>query len=354
MTRTIRNTVAAIALSLAAGGCIPFVLPIPYPANSPRYAPELTTDLNPGTDTATTVIAKLGPPDISRSNDRIRIYDWTVDGGRWIVGAVGFGGGTLKDAGPITSHHYLMLLRFDDDGVLRSKELAGPANKGASESEPSRGADRYCFVSGLCLEHQLLSQGACPHGCKTDRVVTVPATVEPMPPPIGTTCRLIVWAAPGEWSTGVPIRPADSSVTNDRVLDPEQRPTDAPASGQGQTYGYAWLPNGAFASFEVVTGRASLQAVLPLDMPAWHLLVAPLLINDLLAHYERVAAIPCEPGTVVYAELGEEKGGHRSNLTLIPLDGAVGRATVNEMRQVLLPPEIFGQVGDTVDVTRSD
>jgi hypothetical protein len=352
MTRTIRNTVAAIALSLAAGGCIPFVLPIPYPANSPRYAPELTTDLNPGTDTATTVTAKLGPPDISRSNDRIRIYDWTVNGGRWIVGAVGIAGGTVQDAGPITSHHYLMLLRFDDDGVLRSKELAGPANKGANESEPSRGADRYCFDSGLCLEHQLLSQSACPHGCKTDRVITVPATVQP--PPIGNACRLIVWAAPGEWSTGVPIRPADPSVSSDRLLDPEQRPADAPASGQAPTYTYAWLPNGTFASFEVGTRRASLQAVLPPYMPAWHLLVAPLLIHDVLAHYERVATIPCEPGTVVYAELGEEKSGHRRNLTLTPLDEAVGRAAVSDMRQVLLPPEIFGQVVDTAEAMRSN
>ena len=354
MMRTIRNTITAMMLSLAAGGCIPFVVPIPYPANSPRYAPELTTDLNPGTDTAATVTTKLGAPDISRSNDRIWVYDWTVNGGRWIAGFVGFGGGTVQDAGPITSHHYLMLLRFDDDGVLQSKELAGPANKGANESEPSRGADRYCFDSGPCLEHQVLSQGACPHGCQTDRVVTVPATVEAMPPPTGNTCRLIVWAAPGEWATGVPIRPADLSVTSDRVLDPEQRRADAPASRQGPTYAYAWLPNGAFASFEVGTGRASLQAVLPPYMPAWHLLVAPLLIHDVLAHYERVAAIPCEPGTVVYAELGEAKSGRRRTLTLTPLDEGVGRAAVTDMRQVLLPPEIFGLVGDTAEAMRSN
>lgn len=65
------------------------------------------------------VALRFGEPDLILSRDRILVYHWAVSHGYWFVG-----GYTAAAAGPI-SKDYLLVLEFDENGVLRRFEPSG-------------------------------------------------------------------------------------------------------------------------------------------------------------------------------------------------------------------------------------
>jgi hypothetical protein len=65
------------------------------------------------------VLLRFGEPDLILNQDRILIYHWTVSHGYWFVG-----GGYSSAGGPIPKD-YLIMLEFDEQGLLKKHERTG-------------------------------------------------------------------------------------------------------------------------------------------------------------------------------------------------------------------------------------
>ena len=181
-------------ISLLLTGCI---LPVPTPANPPRFSPEQLGQLTEGLTTRDSVASTLGTPDLRRANDRFWFYHWTVDRGVWLV--IPFG------APPLISEQFILVLEFDGGGVLRSKEFAGVADKSA---------ERYCTGSDVCVEHRVVPEGpAKPHSGvgfanelqsfdDAESVVTIRGAAKDRvawPALSDNECVLVLWPEKQDW-----------------------------------------------------------------------------------------------------------------------------------------------------------
>jgi len=139
-TLALRRAATLVTVSLLVTGCIP--IPVPTPASPPRFSSEQLAQITEGFATRDGVASTLGAPDLRRADDRFWIYHWTVDRGAWVEIPL------PAKLGPISSEQLILVLYFDEGGVLRSKEFAG-ADKSTS--------DRYCTAIGVCLEHRVFT-----------------------------------------------------------------------------------------------------------------------------------------------------------------------------------------------------
>jgi len=135
-----QNTISiVISTVMALSACVP--LPLPWPSDSPRYSPEQIAKIREGYSSRDEVVSVLGEGDIQRLDDRYWVYNWKVGSGKWILIPLlpPFGG----TAGPVVSKKFILFLEFDNKGILLSKQFG------------DKTADKYCTVSGLCLEHDV-------------------------------------------------------------------------------------------------------------------------------------------------------------------------------------------------------
>lgn len=111
-------------LPLLLAGCI--VLPIPlgegYVSAGREPPPGAEARFTLGTTTRTEVIASLGEPSATWDEAGVIVYDW--DRVRWVVlWLIGGRGGAAAGAFELPDHH-MLILRFDQAGILRRAEHA--------------------------------------------------------------------------------------------------------------------------------------------------------------------------------------------------------------------------------------
>jgi len=78
---------------------------------------EETAVLTPGATSREEVLLRFGEPDVALEGERVLAYEWAVVHGYYFVGAYYTGTG-----GPIPKR-YLLLLAFDESGVLERWEV---------------------------------------------------------------------------------------------------------------------------------------------------------------------------------------------------------------------------------------
>jgi hypothetical protein len=132
------TTSIVIFAVLALSACVP--LPLPWPSSTPRYSPEQIAKIQEGYSSRDEVISVLGWADIQRLDDRYWLYHWKVDSGKLIViPLLPLVGGIF----PLVYEQFVLFLTFDEKGILLSKQFG------------DKTADKYCTVSGLCLQHKV-------------------------------------------------------------------------------------------------------------------------------------------------------------------------------------------------------
>ncbi len=181
-------------LMLVFGGLVACVaIPLPRAQNPPRFSARQLEALAGSGVSRAAVAASLGPPDLRRAAERVWIYHWRLDRGRWLVVPLApLAGGT---AGPVQSQQLVQVYEFDADGILRRQAQARLV-------DPRRG-DRYCTDEGVCLEHPVqvgTRSGGFIVSDYTDAgsVVSVEAGSmlgEERADPGGARCSLTVWLA---------------------------------------------------------------------------------------------------------------------------------------------------------------
>jgi len=120
-TFALRRAATLVTVSLLVTGCI--LVPVPTPATPPRLSSEQLAQITEGLASRDSVASTLGAPDLRRADDRFWIYHWTVDRGMWFaIPLLPVVGGNI---GPLSSKQVILVLKFDEGGVLRSKEFAG-------------------------------------------------------------------------------------------------------------------------------------------------------------------------------------------------------------------------------------
>jgi len=208
--------------------------------------------------------------------------------------------------GPISSEQLILVLYFDEGGVLRSKEFAG-ADKSTS--------DRYCTAIGVCLEHRVFtghytSGGVVLYGFDdAGSTVTVSGSAKERvawPAPSASECLVVLWPETQDWkrSRGMPFE-------------------------VGEYRG--WLPTGTFAVFDLPTGEYSLREALLAHF------------TDFLPLTEGTSAtFRCEAGQTTYMSLGvSTTKTNRTGFQIVlqPTDPTAAQAMVANMPRVLLPEE---------------
>ena len=113
---------AALLLACLAGGCIVVPLPVPAHSRNPERREVLTEAqlefLREGETTRAEVLLQLGEPDRSTPDGAALLYCWEPARALLLWGTYGAAGWALL--GPDSA----LVLRFDEGGVLRARELA--------------------------------------------------------------------------------------------------------------------------------------------------------------------------------------------------------------------------------------
>ena len=308
-TLALRRAAMLVTVSLLVTGCIP--IPVPTPASPPRFSSEQLAQITEGLATRDGVASTLGAPDLRRADDRFWIYHWTVDRGMWFAIPLSpFVGGNVT---PLSSKRVILVLEFDEGGVLRSKEFAG-AEK--------RTSDRYCTAIGVCLEHRVFTGHYTSGGFgilgfdDAGSSVTVSGSAKERvawPAPSASECLVVLWPETQDWkrSRGMPFE-------------------------VGEYRG--WLPTGTFAVFDLPTGEYSLREALLAHF------------TDFLPLTEGTSAtFRCEAGQTTYMSLGvSTTKTNRTGFQIVlqPTDPTAAQAMVANMPRVLLP-EKNAQPGHT-------
>jgi hypothetical protein len=113
-----------LLLSLGLTGCI--ALPVPlgegYVSAGREIPADTETRFTLGTTTRAEAVASLGEPSATWDEAGIIVYDW--DRVRWLVlWLIGGRGGGAAGAFELPDHH-MLILRFDQAGILRRAEHA--------------------------------------------------------------------------------------------------------------------------------------------------------------------------------------------------------------------------------------
>jgi hypothetical protein len=308
------------ALVLSVGGCI--VLPIPTAATAPRYTPTQLESVRKDTVTQKSVETELlGLPDFRLEAKRIWIYGWTVYSGKWFMGDFlpNYVGGAV--VGHVSSTAFLLVLEFDADGILRSKEFA---------HEVRGGRDRFCTERELCIEHPVLDMITIDGKMDTEdphevyrsgySAVTVKgkardfAGSRPQP----DECLLVIWPTE-EWNhkdswNPIPRIPGGLALTIEGAQWPR----------------HAWLPAEAFAVLSMSPGTHAIYAVLPYDDE--NVICRP---NKRCVE-ESAASFECKPGEYAYLAIGRSEENNRA-IVLRSIDAATAQALIADMPEVLVP-----------------
>jgi len=307
-------------LVLSFGGCV--ILPIPTATTAPRYSSAQLENVRKDTVTQKSVETELlGAPDFRLEAGRIWIYTWTVYSGKWLMGAFtpyAIGGGVH---GHVSSTAFLLVLEFDADGILRSKEFA---------HEVRGGRDRFCTERELCIEHPVYDMIMIDGKMDTEEphevyrsgysAVTVKGgaregigRLEPQP----GECLLVIWPTK-EWThkeswSPFPRVPGGLALTIEGAQWPRQ----------------AWLPAETFAVTSLPAGAHAIYAVNPYDD------------EDVIHHprsniRESSASFECRPGEYTYMAIDKSQN-EMSAILLRSIDAATAQALIADMPQVLLP-----------------
>jgi len=306
--------VATVLLLLA--GCIP--VPVPTKPTQVRYSEAQLATLVPGSTTRDAVQQSLGRPDVHRAEDRLWIYAWNVDRGKWFAIPVlpVFAG----DMGPIDTDGFRLFLEFDASGVLQRYSFAQPVK----DTEDHR----YCVAAGFCLEHPVETGETLSSGMAISDIrdawsaVTASGAAKailewPVPPAGG--CVVVLWPDAG-WSKsggfwgstplGLPVMVDD--LPDSRVP--------------------AWLPNGSFAVFVLPAGEHVLEASSPWVSPGLYSGSMPFKSEKSSATFQ------CHAGEQVYMAIGASTSEvNRFPIVLNPVDEAAAQALIANMPRVLLP-----------------
>jgi hypothetical protein len=302
--------IAIVSLLLA--GCIP--VPLPTKAKPPRFSEAQLAAVAPGTGTRESVAGLLGHPELRRAGDRLWIYLWRVESGQWF--ALPLLPLIAGNVGPINSDLYLLVLEFDEAGVLRTRSFAQPA-KGSRD-------DRHCTEGGVCIEHPVAS-GTTANGLVQFKFLDAWSAVSidgdakvryAWPDGGKNECVAVLWADEG-WSKsgglwhstphGVPVRIDD--------LQDKWSPT--------------WLPVGASAVLALAEGQHTVEAM------------SPWAAGPYFMQYETqrsAATFECRAGERVNLAIGASSTkGDRFPIVLKRVEETIAQDLTAHMRRLLMP-----------------
>jgi hypothetical protein len=239
-SRVFKLRLSALALAVLAAGCVPVPVPVATERVPPRFAPEQIETIGKDTLDRDAVGAKLGAPDMRAAGDRVWVYHWTTTSGAWYgffsLGLVLSG---FEYLGPISSDTAVVVITFDEDGRLLTKEVA---------REVKGKEDRYCTETALCVELYKVAtdhRGATAHYAVVYRLsaVTVKGKARDLAArrqPRADDCLVVMWpdspsAMPSDVSGGLLVNVA-----------------------KGQYY--SWLPEEAFVEMDLRPGTHTVEA----------------------------------------------------------------------------------------------
>ena len=114
-----------IAMASLVQACI--ILPVPWPAEKPRFTEEQLASVVPGTSTHESIAKTLGlpsvPQDFNRGEGRYWVYVWVQKGAGRLVMVPGDPGDNWVEEAPMSAKQFGLFLRFDGRGVLASSQL---------------------------------------------------------------------------------------------------------------------------------------------------------------------------------------------------------------------------------------
>lgn len=301
----------ALLAVFALPGCL--VVPVPSKASEPRYSDQRLAGVEIGSVTREFVAGRLGQPNFRRANDRYWIYEWSVNHGTYYLTQFG----VVVGKEPLGIDRYLMVLAFDEDGILRSRELAHQVK----DSDD----DRYCTEHGVCIEHMVSVARPESYGGYSmdfsDEFSAVSLTGAardelPRPTPTATECLVTFWPDAvwtergGQWAWQRQHERAGLQVGIHDHLGNH----------------FVWLPRLAFAMVRVPAGSHRIVA-----QPQGHVL------QDIPVK-SSVATFECGAGERIYVSIGASSpGGDRFPIVLKRLTEAAGQAEIARMPLVLLP-----------------
>ena len=293
-----------VAALLLLAGCGD--LPIPWPASAPRYSGDQLDTIREGSAVRTRVLNELGPPDLRREHDRYWVYQWTVYRGKFVVART-----------PATSERFLLVLEFDERGVLRRKDYAEPrgGKREILTTEPATGADRYCTNAGLCIERAVrivsLTDGrtilAFRNGASA---VTVAPPAKAKDQALGENeCQLVLWPDAKDWkgSRGLPLQIDGAAI-----------------------YPYYWIPSDAFIELNVPVGDTVVRVLSPPDCGS---------SSDCGVFVASDDHVECTAGQRMYIAIGVVRDKRENpSIALRSVDSSIGQSLTAHLPRVL-PPE---------------
>jgi hypothetical protein len=310
-----RITISIVIFAVQAlSACVP--LPIPWPGNSPRYSPEQIGKIREGYSSREEVVSVLGGADIQRLDDRYWVYYWTVDSGKWIaVPLLPLFAGTR----PIVSKKFILFLEFDEKGILLSKQCG------------DKTANKYCTLSGLCLDENEVPEGYNWGATNMVSAFTISGlSKDSVPWPVlgSNQCVVVLWPDAQDWKDLQGLRLA--------IENPWQGP---PAPGPPNWFqkpdgsylalslppSWFWLPVGSYMVLSLPAGKQTVRATDP------HVI------------FDSVVNFQCEANQTMYMEIGKiskRRGGlYRDQVSSVlrTIDPETGRQIIAEMPR-LLPP----------------
>jgi len=282
-----RITISIVIFAvLALSACVP--LPLPWPSSTPRYSPEQIAKIQEGYSSRDEVFSVLGEADIQRLDDRYWVYNWKVGSGKWLLLWPGM-------TAPLVRKQFILFLEFDKKGILLSKQFG------------DKTADKYCTVSGLCLEHDVYvgyNWGATNivgaftiSGSSKDSV--------PWPALGGDRCVVVLWPDARDWKDLQGLRLA--------IGNPPQGPP-------------SWLPVGSYMVLSLPTGQQTVRT-----------------LSEVTGKGSIVENFQCEANQTMYMEIGKiskSRGGldrDQVSIVLKTIDPETGCKVIAEMPR-LLPP----------------
>jgi hypothetical protein len=303
--------IVVIFAALTLSGCV--VLPIPWPANSPRYSPETLAKIEE-LHSSRWDVGVLGKPDIERLGGRYWVYHWKVESGKWfavpLLPPVN-GGMPMGNMGPIVSKQFILFLEFDEKDILLSKQFG------------EKTGNKYCTTRGLCLEHEVATLRGSGHAVyafhNMESGVTISGSSKasvPWPTVGGDRCVVVLWPDVRDWKDEQGLR-----------LDVGDPPEVLPS----------WLPVGSYLESSLPAGWQTVRA-------------NPYVDNGLNPYaVSSMENFQCDTGRTVYIEIGKfikkwtdpstGRSHMAASIVLRTIDPETGFRVIADMPRLLPPPK---------------
>jgi len=305
---------------LALSACVP--LPFPWPSSTPRYSPEQIAKIQEGYSSRDEVVSVLGVGRIRRL-DRYWVYHWKVDSGKWFI----IGLPPLYGSGPpIVSKQFVLFLEFDEKGTLLTKKFGDKIG------------NKYCTVSGLCLEHEIYmapnsrTEHSYDFDNKGSAFTISGSSKDSVPWPVlgSDRCVVVLWLNDQDWKD---MQGLELTIGN--PPQSHQNSLLTPALAYMPTYMPVnmlpfWLPVGAYVTIVLPYGK---QAVFATNDPRYP--------NDV--SFNSVENLQCEANQTMYMKIekiSKSRGWlskDKVSIVLKTVDPETGRKVIAEMPR-LLPP----------------